>query len=191
MSKALLCIATTHNQAERITHSLKSAGFNHDDISVLLADNAETSEFAREQDTRAPEGAAVGASAGGVLGGSVGWMVGIGALAIPGAGPFLAAGPMLTALGGLLVGATAGGLGGALAGVGIPDADAKQYEGRLRAGNILLSVHTDNSDEATRVREIFEREAAENISCSGESSVETSASRRRSTGEDRNSLPLA
>ena len=190
MSKAVLCIATTQNQARNITDSLKSAGFDHDDISVLLADKAETSEFAHEHDTRAPEGAAVGASAGGLLGGALGWLVGVGTLAIPGVGTFLAAGPMLTALGGLTVGAAAGGLGGALAGVGIPAEDTKRYESRLSAGNILLSVHTDDSDEVARAKAIFEREGAENISCSGESTVETSAARQRSTGEDGTRLPL-
>jgi len=186
-----LCIATTQNQARSIVDSLKSAGFDHDDISALLADNAATSAFAHEKDTRAPEGAVIGASAGGLLGGALGWMVGVGTLAIPGAGPLLAAGPFLTALGGLAVGAAAGGVGGALAGVGIPDEDAKRYESRLLGGNILLSVHTDDSDEVARVKGIFEREGAEDISCSGESPLETSAARQRSAGEHGTRLPLA
>jgi len=190
MSKAVLCIATTQTQARNITDSLKSAGFDHDDISVLLADETATKDFAHEADTRAPEGAATGASAGGLLGGSLGWLVGVGTLAIPGAGPFLAAGPILTALGGLAVGAVAGGLGGALVGVGIPDEDAKRYESRLRSGDILLSVHTDDIEEAARAKAIYEREGAENISCSGESSVETSAARRKLSDGDGTRLPL-
>jgi len=190
MSKAVLCIATTQNQARVITDSLKAAGFDHDDISVLFADNADTSEFAQEQDTRAPEGAAVGASAGGLLGGSLGLLIGAGTLVIPGVGPFLAAGPIAAALGGLVVGAVAGGLGGALAGVGIPDEDAKRYESRLRAGNILVSVQTDDSDEVARVKAIFERERAEDIACSGESPVETSAARQRAAAAEASRLPL-
>lgn len=190
MSKAVLCIATTQNQARSITDSLKVAGFSHDDISVLFADNTATGDFAHQHDTRAPEGAATGASAGGLLGGALGWLVGIGTLAIPGVGPFLAAGPILTALGGLAVGAAAGGIAGALVGVGIPDDDAKRYESRLAAGNILVSVHTDDLDEVARVKAIFQREGAENICCSGESTVETSAARLRSTGEESTRLPL-
>ncbi|MFN2378153.1 MAG: DUF3341 domain-containing protein [Candidatus Binatia bacterium] len=191
MSKAILCIATTLNQARNITDSLKSAGFNQDDISVLLADEEETSHFARTEDTRVPEGAATGASAGGLLGGALGWLVGAGALAIPGAGPFLAAGPILSALGGLAVGATAGGVGGALVGVGIPDEDAKRYESRLRDGNILISVHTDDGAEAARAKAIFEREYGEDISCSGEAAIETSASRQRAATDRDSRTPLA
>lgn len=191
MSKAILCIATTQNQARSITDSLKDAGFSNDDISVLLADKGETSDFAREEDTRVPEGAATGASAGGLLGGALGWLVGIGTLAIPGAGPFLAAGPILSALGGLAVGATAGGVGGALVGVGIPDEDAKRYESRLRGGNILLSVHTDDDDDAARAKAIFEREGGEDISCSGESAVATSAARQKAATNRDPRLPLA
>lgn len=190
MSKAVLCIATTRSQASNITDSLKAAGFDHDDISVLLADDSATSEFAHEKDTRAPEGAVVGASAGGLLGGSLGLLVGLGTLVIPGVGPFLAAGPIAVALGGLTVGAVAGGIGGSLAGVGIPDADAKLYESRLSAGNLLLSVHTDDADEVARVKAIFEREGAQDISCSGDSPVETSAARQRAMSEDRTRLPL-
>ncbi len=168
MAKAVFCIATTQGQAEGIVDALKSAGFASSDISVLLPDNAGTRDFAHEKNTKAPEGAAAGAGTGGVLGGVLGWLVGIGSLAIPGIGPFVAAGPIMAALGGAAVGATVGGLTGTLIGLGIPEFEAKQYEGKLRQGNILISVHSENSTETDRAKKIFETSGAHDISSAAE-----------------------
>src|SRR4030095_13763830 len=144
MAKAVFGLVDTESQAERIVDSLKTAGFPNNDISVLFPDKGGTRDFAHEQNTKAPEGAATGAGVGGVVGGAVGWMIGIGALAIPGVRPFIAAGPIMAALGGAAVGAAAGGVTGALVGMGIPEFEAKRYEGKIREGNILISVHTDD-----------------------------------------------
>src|ERR1700694_1964291 len=145
MAKSVFCIAKTEAQAIAIVDQLKVAGFSHNDISVLFPDKTGTKDFAHEQHTKAPEGAATGAGTGGVLGGALGWMVGIGALAIPGLGPFIAAGPIMAALAGAAAGAAVGGLTGALIGMGIPEYEAKRYEGKVKDGNILMSVHTDDS----------------------------------------------
>ena len=158
-------------QAGRIVDDLKAAGFASNDISALFPDKEGTRDFAHEQQTKAPEGAATGAGAGGLLGGTLGWLAGIGSLAIPGVGPFVAAGPIMAALGGAALGAATGGLTGALVGYGIPELEAKQYEGRIKGGNILLSVHTEDGDEVSRVKEIFKRHNAEDVSYTGESGV--------------------
>jgi len=170
-NKAVFGIATSEAQAERIANDLKTAGFSGNDISVLFPDKAGTRDFAHEQHTKAPEGAAAGAGTGGILGGGLGWLVGIGSLAIPGVGPFIAAGPIMAALGGAALGAAVGGLTGALVGMGIPEYEAKQYEGKIRKGNILLSVHTDSGEEVTRAKEIFKRDGAQDISYTGEAAV--------------------
>jgi uncharacterized membrane protein len=171
MSKAVFCIAKSELQAEAIVTHLKNAGFSNNDISVLFPDKRGTRDFAHEQHTKAPEGAATGAGTGGVLGGALGWLAGIGALAIPGVGPFIAAGPIMAALSGAAVGAAVGGIAGALVGMGIPEYEAKRYEGKIQAGNILISVHTGTSQETKRAEEIFEEFEAEDISTSGESTV--------------------
>jgi len=174
MSKSVICIAQTENQAETIINRLKEAGVSESDVSVLLPDRSETRDFAHEHHTKAPEGTTIGVSAGGVTGGILGWLAGIGSLAIPGVGPFIAAGPIMAALGGAAVGATIGGIGGALIGLGIPEYEAKQYETKIMAGNILISVHTDNSEMEDLVREIYEANNAEDISSTGESHVSAS-----------------
>jgi len=171
MSKAVFCIAKSEVQAEAIVNHLKGAGFSNNDISVLFPDKRGTRDFAHEQNTKAPEGAATGAGTGGVLGGALGWLAGIGALAIPGVGPLIAAGPIMAALSGAAVGAAVGGLTGALVGMGIPEYEAKRYEGKVQAGNILISVHSENSQETKRAKEIFEEYEAEDISTSGEANV--------------------
>jgi hypothetical protein len=171
MSKSVFCLAKDQSQAIRIVSDLKSAGFSNNDISVLMPDKTSTREFAHEKGTKAPEGATTGAVTGGALGGVLGWLVGIGALAIPGVGPFIAAGPIMAALGGTAIGAAAGGLTGALIGMGIPEYEAKRYEARLKEGRILISVHSDDSDETKRAKEIFERAGAEDISTAGEKNV--------------------
>jgi hypothetical protein len=170
-NKAVFGIATSLAQAERIVMRLREAGFSGSDVSVLFPDKTGSRDFAHEQHTKAPEGAATGAGAGGVLGGGLGWLVGIGALAIPGVGPFIAAGPIMAALAGAAVGAAAGGLTGTLVGLGIPEYEAKQYEGKILKGNILISVHTEDGKEVDRVKEIFKGEGAEDISYTGEAST--------------------
>jgi len=171
MSKAVFCIAKSEVQAEAIVNHLKGAGFSNNDISVLFPDKRGTKDFAHEQHTKAPEGTATGAGAGGLVGGALGWLAGIGALAIPGVGPFIAAGPIMAALSGAAVGAAVGGLTGALVGMGIPEYEAKRYEGKIKQGNILISVHSENSDETKRAKEIFEEFDAEDIATTGESNV--------------------
>jgi hypothetical protein len=170
-NKSVFCLAKDQMQAEQIVDNLKISGFSNNDISVLLPDRGSTKEFAHEKGTKAPEGAVTGASTGGVVGGVLGWLVGIGALAIPGLGPFIAAGPLMAALSGVGLGAATGGLVGALVGMGIPEYEAKRYEARLREGRILLSVHCNDSDEVKRVKDIFKNAGAEDIASAGEASV--------------------
>jgi hypothetical protein len=172
MSKSsVICIAKTEAQAIAIANQLKSALFSNNDISVLFPDKTGSKDFAHEQHTKAPEGAATGGITGGVLGGAFGWLVGIGALAIPGVGPFIAAGPIMAALGGAAVGGAVGGVTGALVGLGIPEYEAKRYEGKVKDGNILISVHTENSAEIKQARGIFESAGAEDISSVSESAA--------------------
>ena len=171
MAKAVFCLCHSESQAEQIVDALKSAGFPNNDISVLLPDIGGRGDFAHEQHTKAPEGAAAGAGTGGVMGGVLGWLMGIGSLAIPGVGPFIAAGPIIAALAGAGVGAAVGGLSGALIGIGIPEYEAKQYEGKIRDGNILISVYSENSDERKRVNDIFERAGAHDISYTEEEGI--------------------
>ncbi len=173
--KAVFCLCRTDQQASKIVDDLKRAGFSNNDISVLFPDKSGTKDFAHEKKTKAPEGATAGAGTGGLLGGALGWLAGVGALAIPGIGPFIAAGPIMAALGGAAIGAGTGGLIGALVGLGIPEYEAKRYEGKLKEGNILISVHSDNSDETRRAKEVFEKDGAEDISVSGEERVASHA----------------
>lgn len=163
MSNAVFCIATNQAQAVRIVNDLTAAGFLNNDISVLLPDKSGTRDFAHEQHTKAPEGAAAGVGAGGVLGGVAGLLAGIGALAIPGIGPFIAAGPIMAALSGAALGAAVGGIAGTLAGLGIPEIEAKAYEGKIRSGNILISVHAVNNDQEKIAKEIFKNADATDI----------------------------
>jgi hypothetical protein len=144
---------------------------------VLLPDVEGSREFAHEKHTKAPEGTATGAAAGGTIGGTLGLLAGIGALAIPGLGPFIAAGPIMGALAGVGVGGTVGGLVGALVGLGIPEFEAKRYEGRVKEGGVLLSVHCDTSQEITRAKDTLERTGAQDISSTGESAAEVPAAR--------------
>lgn len=155
--------------AERAVQALKDAGFSNSDISALFPDKQGTRDFAHEKNTKAPEGATTGAGTGALLGGGLGWLAGIGALAIPGLGPFIAAGPIMAALAGAGVGGAVGGLTGALIGMGIPEYEAKRYEGRVKDGGILLSVHSDTSEEIKTAKEILERTGAQDISSAGES----------------------
>src|ERR1700678_317596 len=162
------------NQAERVVERLREERFSNDDISVLLQDNQGTKDFAHEKNTKAPEGATTGVATGGVIGGTLGFLAGIGALAIPGVGPFIAAGPIMAALAGLGVGGAVGGFTGALIGMGIPEYEAKRYEGRIKNGGILLSAHCDTSEEIKRAKEVMKETGAEDISSTGEASSDSS-----------------
>src|SRR5437016_5564960 len=157
---------------ENAVAALKEAQFRNTDISVLFPENQGTKDFAHEKNTKAPEGAATGAGSGAVLGGTLGWLTGIGALAIPGLGPFIAAGPIVAALAGVGVGGAIGGITGALIGLGIPEYEAKRYEGRIKEGGILLSVHCDDSNWTKRAKEILERTGAQDVSSSGEANAD-------------------
>jgi len=160
-------------QAERCIDTLLASGYRNDDISVLAPDQATTHEFATEKNTKAPEGVTTGATAGGALGGTLGLLAGIGALAIPGLGPFIAAGPIMGALAGAGAGAVAGGLVGALVGMGIPEFEAKRYEGHVKDGGILISVHCDDSDWTKKAKDILERSGATDVSSAGEKAAST------------------
>jgi hypothetical protein len=166
---AVFGIYKSSAQAERaVDRIVAAAGFSNNDISVLLPDTQSSKEFAHEKNTKAPEGTATGVTAGGVVGGTLGLLAGIGALAIPGLGPFIAAGPIMAALAGLGVGGAVGGLVGALVGMGIPEYEAKRYEGRVKDGGVLLSVHCDTSDEISRAKDLLKATGAEDISSTGE-----------------------
>ncbi len=169
--KSVFCIATSRLQADQIVDQLKDTHFSGNDISALFADSSTNRDFAHEKSTKAPEGAVTGAGTGGVIGGALGWIAGIGALTLPGVGPFIAAGPIMAALSGAAIGATVGGITGGLIGLGIPEIEAKRYEGKLQDGNILISVHTANPEEITCARDIFTHAGAENICTTGEAST--------------------
>ena len=171
MKKAIMCLVPTQNAAEPVVASLLSAGFVRDDVSVLLPSNESTSAFAFAHGTKAPEGAVAGASTGGVVGGAVGLIAGLGLLAIPGVGPLLAAGPILGALSGAAVGAAGGGIVGGLVGMGLPEVQAKLYEGKVRGGNVLISAHSDSDALQKRAGEIFKAAGAEHISSMGVSAA--------------------
>lgn len=179
MSFTVYAIATSEAQASSVVQTLKKEGFESDSISVLYPDTASTSRV--DHDTAAPEGAIVGGTTGVVVGGALGWMAGIGALAIPGVGPFIAAGPILAALSGAILGATMGSLTGSLIGIGIPEADVQRYEGRIRNGGILISVHTGSIDGNAKVARILTKAGLEQVGISGSA---TSAS---SSGEPKKS----
>lgn len=162
-------------EVENAVDALKAAGFRNTDISVLFPYNEGNKEFAIEKGTKAPEGATTGAGTGAVIGGALGWLAGIGSLAIPGVGPLIAAGPIMAALAGAGVGGAVGGITGALIGLGMPEYEAKRYEGRINKGGILLSVHADDSDWAKKAKEILENTHADDISSAGEASADVDA----------------
>lgn len=183
MKKAVFCLADNNAQAQRIVDHLLSAGFDNEVISVLFADSSSTRGFtetetdfrtpkkgklAHEKNTKAPEGATTGAITGGIIGGTLGLLAGIGSLAIPGVGPFIAAGPLMAALAGSGVGGSVGLIVGALVGMGVPEYEAKRYENSLKAGGILISVHANTPEEVDQARDIMKREGAKDISTSSE-----------------------
>ncbi len=165
---AVFGIYSTKAQVEIAVDEMKAEGFRNADISVLFPFNEGTKDFAIEKSTKAPEGVATGATTGGVIGGALGWLAGIGMLAIPGLGPFIAAGPIVAMLSGVGVGAAVGGLTGALIGLGIPEYEATRYEGRIKHGGILLSVHADDSQWISKAKTILKRTGADDIASSGE-----------------------
>lgn len=171
MKKSVMCIVQNQTQANSIVGNLQNVGFSSNDISVLFPDRQGSKDFAHEHNTKAPEGAVAGVGVGGALGGTIGLLAGIGALAIPGLGPFIAAGPLLAAFSGAAAGATVGGITGALIGLGIPEIEAKRYEGKIKSGNILISVHTEKNDELKRAEKIFKTAHADDICSSSEASV--------------------
>jgi hypothetical protein len=171
-------IYTTRESVERAVDTFLKSGFTTSDVSVLLPENLGGKPLATHKDTKAPEGATAGGGAGAVVGGTLGLLAGIGALAIPGLGPFIAAGPIMAALAGMGVGGAVGGFAGALIGMGIPEYEAKRYEGRIQKGGILLSVHCDTSDQVKRGKEILKNTGAEDISSTGESSSNVKSSDR-------------
>lgn len=163
-------------RVDNAVDALQAEGFRNTDISVLFPENEGTKDFAHKKQTKAPEGTAAGVGTGAVVGGGVGWLAGIGALAIPGLGPFIAAGPIMAALAGVGVGGAIGGITGALIGMGIPEYEAKRYEGRVKEGGILLSVHSDNSEWTKKAKEILKATGADDISSTGEASADFSRS---------------
>ncbi len=169
---AVFGIYRDRSHVEQGVDALLDSGFRSEDISVLLPDNVGTKDFAHEKHTKSPEGAVAGASAGAAIGGTLGLLAGVGALAIPGLGPFIAAGPIMGTLAGVGTGGVVGGIVGALVGMGIPEYEAKRYEGLIREGKVLLSVHCDNSDWVRRAKDVLETTAAEQISSTGESAAD-------------------
>lgn len=165
-------------QAERAVDALVHDGFTTADVSVLMADTQGTKDFAHEKHTKAPEGATTGVAAGGTIGGTLGLLAGIGALAIPGVGPLIAAGPIMGALAGAGVGGAVGGVVGALVGLGIPEYEAKRYEGRVKEGGVLLSAHCDTSEQIDRAKEILKQTGASDIASAGEEAVGATPSQR-------------
>jgi hypothetical protein len=170
---AVFGLYANRSQAERAVDTLQQSGFRTDDISVLLPDRQSSEEFAHEKNTKVPEGTTTGVVAGGAVGGTLGLLAGIGSLAIPGLGPFIAAGPIMGALAGLGAGGAVGGLVGALVGMGIPEFEAKRYEGHVKDGGVLLSVHCDNSDWVGKAKKILEQTGAHDVSSAGEKAGST------------------
>jgi len=174
-------IYPSREAAENAVDRLLASGFRNEDISVLLQDNVGTKDFAHEKDTKAPEGTTTGVVAGGAIGGTLGLLAGIGALAIPGLGPFIAAGPIMATLAGIGSGGVVGGVVGALVGMGIPEYEAKRYEGRIKEGGLLLSVHCDNSDWVKKAKDLLKQTGAEDVGSSGEASADYAKSDKPAT----------
>jgi hypothetical protein len=179
---AVFGIYPSEAAAESAVDRIVAAGFSNSDVSVLMADASSTKDFAHDKATKAPEGTATGVTAGGLVGGTLGLLAGIGALAIPGVGPLIAAGPIMGALAGLGVGGAVGGMVGALVGLGIPEYEAKRYEGRVKDGGVLLSVHCDTSEEISRAKDLLKSTGAEDIAASGEASADKKADTRAEVG---------
>jgi membrane protein YqaA with SNARE-associated domain len=180
MSLSVVCLAKSYDAVESIIKELRSIGIRNDDVSVLFPDTSTTQAFAHEMHTKAPEGAAAGASTGGVLGGALGWLVGMGTIAIPGVGPFIAAGPILAALSGAAIGAAVGGVTGCLVGLGIPEIEAKRYEGRIKEGRILIAVSAAKVERADEIEAVLKNSGAEDIATTTASQVVENSKDKRS-----------
>jgi hypothetical protein len=189
-STVVLGIYESRTQLERGIQELRTAGFRTDSISALFPEGDQTREFAHEKGTKAPEGATTGGTTGAVVGGTLGWLAGIGALAIPGLGPFIAAGPIMAALAGAGVGGAVGGVAGALIGMGFPEYEAKRYEGHVKEGGILVSVSCANSDEEDRVEDILERTGARDVSSTGAASADDEAKVGERTRQRQTAQPV-
>ena len=170
--KSVFAIYTTRSDVDSAINALKQAGFSNSAISILLPENVHTGELATERTTKAPEGAAVGVGSGAALGGALGWLVGVGALAIPGIGPVIAAGPLVACLAGIGIGGAFGGFAGSLVGMGIPEYEAKQYEGRLLKGGILVAVHCETGEQVNRAKDVFQSTGAQDVVTSRETSAQ-------------------
>lgn len=164
MSKIVFCSVSNDTLAESVISRLQASGFSNNQVSALFPEGGKVKNLVLEKHSKAPEGAAAGGGTGGVIGGVLGWLVGIGSLAIPGIGPFIAAGPILAALSGAAVGAAAGGMIGSLVGLGVTEVEAKQYEKKLKEGQILISIHAKNPEEVEKARKIFSESGASDIS---------------------------
>jgi hypothetical protein len=164
--------------AEEAVDALRAAGYRSTDISILFQDNPGSKDLGHQKSTKAPEGAVTGGAIGGITGGVLGWLAGIGALAVPGIGPLVAAGPIVAALAGVGAAGAVGGILGALAGLGLPEYEAKRYEGRIKQGGVLLSVHCDDSDWVKRAKQILESTGAEDIGSAGEAGADFAVSDR-------------
>lgn len=173
---AVFGLYRTKIEIEDAVEALKESGFRNTDVSVLMPENIGTKDLADEKHTKAPEGATAGAASGAILGGALGWLAGIGALAIPGVGPFLAAGPIIAALAGVGAAGAIGGVSGALIGSGMPEYEAKRFEGRIKHGGILLSVHCDGEEWVKRAKAVLVRTGAEDVASSSEASADYGAS---------------
>ena len=171
MGKAVMGIVENRQEAESILGELQNAGIPNSDISILFPDKTGTKDFAHEHNTKAPEGAVAGIGTGGVIGGTLGLLAGIGALALPGFGPLIAAGPIMAALSGAAAGGVVGGITGALIGMGIPEIEAKHYEGKIRGGNILIAVHTESPQARENAKRALERGGAHDVTALSEASV--------------------
>lgn len=188
MAKAVYCLAENEMQAERILDELKASGYSSSEVSVLWPDGGDRFGLRTDKATKAPEGAATGAASGGVIGGVLGWLAGIGALAIPGVGPIVAAGPIMGLLSGAAIGATVGGLSGALIGLGIPEYEAKRYEEGLKSGQVLLSCHCRDNDEARTVEELFKRTGGKDISTTKDMSEEELHKKQQKAADKRDDM---
>lgn len=180
MSKniAVFGIYATELTAGEAVDRLRAAGFRNTDVSILYSDNVGNKDLAHEKNTKAPEGAAAGAGAGAILGGALGWLAGVGLLAIPGVGPFVAAGPIIAMLSGVGALGTVGGIAGALIGAGMPEYEAKRYEGRIHKGGVLLSVHCDDADYEKRAKQLLQDTGAQDISSTAEAKADFAVSDR-------------
>ena len=175
---AVFGLYSSRSKADSAVTMFQNAGYRATDISMLASENIGNKDLAIQKNSKGAEGAATGAVSGAVIGGAMGWLAGIGALTIPGIGPFIAAGPIMAALAGLGAGGTVGGIGGALVGLGIPEYEAKRYEGRIRDGGTLLSIHCDSSEWTSRAKKMMQITGAQNISSTSEASADFAATER-------------